>query len=52
MYEDQDEEDLTDRETFQLEFDRTAELWRLRTADDKYWSLERASGIQAGAKEK
>ena len=42
----QDDDDLTDRETFQLEFDKNAELWRLRTADNKYWSLEAASGIQ------
>jgi len=37
----------TDRETFQLEFDAKAEQWRVRTADDQYWSVEAASGIQA-----
>lgn len=41
------EDELTDREMFQLEFDRKAEQWRVRTADNKYWSIEAASGIQA-----
>lgn len=41
------EDEVTDRETFQLEFDRKAEQWRIRTADNKYWSVEAASGIQA-----
>jgi len=37
----------TDRETFQLEFDSKAEQWRVRSADNQYWSVESASGIQA-----
>jgi len=37
----------TERETFQLEFDGKAEQWRVRTADDQYWIVEAASGIQA-----
>lgn len=41
------EDELTDREMFQLEFDKDAEQWRIRTSDNKYWSVEAASGIQA-----
>ena len=41
------DEERTDRETFQLEFDRKSEMWKIRTADNKYWSVEAASGIQA-----
>jgi len=48
----QDEDDLTDRETFQLEFDKQSEKWRLRTADNKYWALEAASGIQGVGNDK
>jgi len=42
-----DDQPATDRETFQLEFDATAEQWRVRTADNQYWSVEAAGGIQA-----
>jgi len=35
-----------DKETFQLESDK-GNKWRVRTSDNKYWSLETASGIQA-----
>jgi fascin 1/2 len=41
------DDELTDREMYQLEFDKKAEQWRIRTADNKYWSVEAASGIQA-----
>lgn len=41
------DDEVTDRETFQVEFDKKAEQWRILTADNKYWSLEAASGIQA-----
>jgi len=37
----------TDRETFQLEFDAKEEQWRVRTADNQYWSVEPSGGIQA-----
>ena len=37
----------SDRETFQLEFDSKAEQWRVRTADNQYWSVEATGGIQA-----
>lgn len=39
----------SDRETFQLEFDVKAEQWRVRTADDQYWNVEAATGIQASS---
>jgi len=42
-----DDQPATDRETFQLEFDATAEHWRVRTADNQYWSVEASGGIQA-----
>ena len=41
------ESEWTDKETFQLESDKKGDQWRVRTADNKYWSLEAASGIQA-----
>ena len=40
------QDELSDRETFQCEFDKQSEQWRFRTTDNKYWSLEAASGIQ------
>ncbi|ELU16787.1 hypothetical protein CAPTEDRAFT_158885 [Capitella teleta] len=40
------QDELSDRETFQCEFDKQSEKWRFRTTDNKYWSLESASGIQ------
>jgi hypothetical protein len=41
------QDELSDKETFQFEYDRPSDKWRVRTAEDKYWSLEAASGIQA-----
>lgn len=38
--------EVTDKETFQLEMDKRSKQWRVRSADNKYWSLEAASGIQ------
>lgn len=40
------QDELSDKETFQLEFDRSSSKWRLRTCDNKYWSLESANGIR------
>jgi hypothetical protein len=37
----------TDKETFQLEFDMKKSQWRMRTADNTYWILADASGIQS-----
>ena len=39
--------DLSDKETFQIEFEKRTNDWRIRTCENKYWSLEQASGIQA-----
>lgn len=41
------DDEVTDRETFQIEFDKKVEQWRVLTYENKYWSLEAASGIQA-----
>ena len=41
------DDELTDKETFQVEFEKRTDQWRLRTADDTYWILvESGSGIQ------
>jgi fascin 1/2 len=37
----------SDKETFQLEFDTKRNQWRVRTADNTYWVLADASGIQS-----
>jgi len=43
------QDEITDSETFQIEYDKASKQWRLRTCDpqNEYWSLEQASGIQA-----
>ena len=42
------DDELTDKETFQVEFEKRTDQWRLRTADDTYWILvESGSGIQS-----
>jgi len=41
------DDELTDKETFQIEFDTKSQQWRVRTADNVYWKLADASGIQA-----
>lgn len=41
------DDELTDKETFQIEFDTKKEQWRVRTADNVYWKVADASGIQA-----
>jgi len=41
------DDELTDKETFQVEFEKRTDQWRLRTADDTYWILvESGNGIQ------
>lgn len=35
-----------------MEFDRKLEQWSFLTADNKYWSVEAASGIQASSSTK
>lgn len=42
----QDDDEVSDRETFQIEFDKKSGKWRMRTAENKFWSLEAANGIQ------
>lgn len=37
----------SDKETFQLEYDRKSDGWRVRTSDNTYWKLADASGIQS-----
>lgn len=42
----QDDEEITEREIFQVEYEPTSSKWAIRTVENKYWSLEKA-GIQA-----
>lgn len=42
-------DELTDKETFQVEFDKKTDQWRIRTAENTFWSLE-SGGIQAVGK--
>ena len=41
------DDELSDKETFQMEFDAKKDQWRVRTADNAYWKVADASGIQA-----
>lgn len=41
------QDEISDHETFQLEFDWTTKRWYIRTMQDRYWTLETAGGIQA-----
>ena len=42
------DDELTDKETFQVEFETRTDQWRLRTADDTYWILvDTGNGIQS-----
>jgi len=41
------DDELTDKETFQIEFDTKKDQWRVRTSDNVCWKLADASGIQA-----
>jgi len=41
------DDELSDKETFQIEFDVKKEQWRVRTADNVCWKVADASGIQA-----
>lgn len=44
--------EISNYETFQLEFDGHTKRWYIRTMQDKYWTLETAGGIQAVADKK
>ncbi|XP_065203609.1 protein singed [Planococcus citri] len=41
------QDEISDHETFQLEFDSSTKRWYIRTMQDRYWTLETAGGIQA-----
>nr|AUR53645.1 protein singed [Octopus vulgaris] len=46
------QEEVTDRETFQLEFDKNSKKWAIRTVDNTYWAVASGtSGIQATSKD-
>jgi len=42
------QEEISNHETFQLEFNPTASKWSIRTMQDKYFSLGSGGGLQAG----
>uniref|UniRef100_A0A8D9BIL9 Protein singed n=1 Tax=Cacopsylla melanoneura TaxID=428564 RepID=A0A8D9BIL9_9HEMI len=46
------QEEISDHETFQLEFDPSTKRWYIRTMQDKYWTLETGGGIQASGDKK
>ncbi|CAL1265499.1 unnamed protein product, partial [Larinioides sclopetarius] len=43
------QDEISDHEIFQLEYDISSKKWCVRTMQDKYWSLQSSSGIQANA---
>ena len=46
------EEEETEKETFQLEYDAARGTWSIKTTEDKYWAVDAASsGIEAKSKE-
>ena len=42
------QEEISDHETFQLEFDDMSKRWYMRTMQDKYFTQQSGGGIQAG----
>ncbi|KAL3876437.1 hypothetical protein ACJMK2_034284 [Sinanodonta woodiana] len=43
------DEDVSDKEIFQLEYDSVLNKWAVRTDGNKYWTLHPSTGIQATA---
>ena len=41
------QEEISDHETFQLEFDDLSKRWFMRTMQDKYFTQQPGGGIQA-----
>ena len=41
------QEEISDHETFQMEYDGTSKRWYLRTMQDKYFTLQVGGGVQA-----
>jgi len=46
------QDEISDHETFQLEFDASTKRWYIRTMQDRYWTLESGGGIQAAGDKK
>lgn len=41
------QEEISDHETFQMEYDTASKRWYIRTMQDKYFTLQSGGGIQA-----
>ena len=41
------QEEISDHETFQLEFENASKKWYIRTMQDKYFTLQATGGVQA-----
>ncbi|XP_074651546.1 protein singed-like [Tubulanus polymorphus] len=41
------QDDISEKEIFQLEYVKTEKKWRVRTCDDKFWIVSEGGGVQA-----
>ncbi len=41
------QDEISDHETFQLEFEASTKRWYMRTMQDRYFTLQPGGGIQA-----